>query len=824
MHAHVRVFLVRSCLADAAAVSPACAVDLAGATRLGGKAVRRRRHLARGPGAAAAGARAEAVLEQRDLQFFPRVLVVQVGTKVRFPNDDRVFHNVFSYHDGTKFDLGLYPVGAVQRRAVQIAGLSRIFCNIHPQMAAYVMVVDTPYFAVSDAQGQFVITGVPAGHVSLPRLAARRRDSHRLGHRGFRRRVLDRQMAMSLVRRLVALLLALARRPAARAVAHVGSRRDRRRLDRRRRRRRRQIRLFGTDQTATGASFSKRPGPHDESGSDAFGAAYPYDRDAAADGDVRRATVPARGAALVGSRRPLPRAVRHLRPERSRLQRLPARAAHPVRQRTGRSRTRFSKRGVDVLAGRPSLYSRDEPRARRSETRGVRAAAGARHGDPRAGVLRSLIVGASYLHTQPSRTRPFVQGDMEFGGVDARWMRGGVQLRGEWIGGRPFDGVATRGGYVDARPRRAHGTRHRGRPRRAARLRRRCSSRVHPPLHRGRAPPADLSLRGVRQRPASARRSCQRAPRRVRRRRDLVACGSEAVPLTRRILRSRGIGASRRACCWASRSWPALSLVAVLAATQASSRTTRCSGRAKTSRARARRSTGWSTAARSLRRANTPDRRAADVPRAADQREVGGRTPATHRSHGRGRTASKLDANFCVVTDPRRRLAWPDEPSARARRFAGAQSVDCRSQGGTVLARDRDARRRAVPDRLRARARSPTRCSGTLRSPIASTTRSRANWRWSRIATSTSSAPTAGCAGAVCRQARAPSWRRCSTPDRIDPGRRGRRHCVSFGGISYIGGVFPLRAGGSADLKATLVLLQDWTPTERALARIEVAC
>ena len=108
----------------------------------------------------------EAVLDQRNMNFFPHVLVVQVGTRVKFPNDDRVFHNVFSYHDGKRFDLGLYPVGAVKYVPFDQPGLSRIFCNIHSQMAAYVMVVDTPYFALSDGTGRFEIAGVPPGEYS----------------------------------------------------------------------------------------------------------------------------------------------------------------------------------------------------------------------------------------------------------------------------------------------------------------------------------------------------------------------------------------------------------------------------------------------------------------------------------------------------------------------------------------------------------------------------------------------------------------------------------------------------------------------------------
>ena len=103
------------------------------------------------------------VLDQRNLNFAPRVLVVRVGTAVDFPNNDRVFHNVFSFRDGKKFDLGTYPVGALRRVTFDRPGLSRIFCNIHPNMAAYVMSVDSPYFAQAAADGAFTIAGAPSG-------------------------------------------------------------------------------------------------------------------------------------------------------------------------------------------------------------------------------------------------------------------------------------------------------------------------------------------------------------------------------------------------------------------------------------------------------------------------------------------------------------------------------------------------------------------------------------------------------------------------------------------------------------------------------------
>ena len=103
------------------------------------------------------------VLDQRNMQFVPRVLAVRVGTSVQMPNSDRLVHNVFSFRDGKVFDLGLYPVGASKTVTFDKPGLSRIFCNIHPTMAAYVLAVDSAYFAVSDAEGRFTIRDVTPG-------------------------------------------------------------------------------------------------------------------------------------------------------------------------------------------------------------------------------------------------------------------------------------------------------------------------------------------------------------------------------------------------------------------------------------------------------------------------------------------------------------------------------------------------------------------------------------------------------------------------------------------------------------------------------------
>jgi plastocyanin len=116
------------------------------------------------PGRARTGEEGRRVaLDQRNLAFVPRVLAVEVGTTVDFPNSDRVFHNVFSFRNGKRFDLGLYPVGSSRRVTFDRAGLSRIFCNIHPNMAAYVVAVPSRYYAVSDEAGAFAIASVPDG-------------------------------------------------------------------------------------------------------------------------------------------------------------------------------------------------------------------------------------------------------------------------------------------------------------------------------------------------------------------------------------------------------------------------------------------------------------------------------------------------------------------------------------------------------------------------------------------------------------------------------------------------------------------------------------
>jgi plastocyanin len=106
-------------------------------------------------------------LVQKNKMFHPSLLVIPVGGKVEFPNHDPFFHNVFSLYDGKRFDLGLYESGTTRFVQFDKPGVSYIFCNIHAQMSAVIVAVNTPYYAISDARGQIQIPNVPPGRYSL---------------------------------------------------------------------------------------------------------------------------------------------------------------------------------------------------------------------------------------------------------------------------------------------------------------------------------------------------------------------------------------------------------------------------------------------------------------------------------------------------------------------------------------------------------------------------------------------------------------------------------------------------------------------------------
>jgi plastocyanin len=102
-------------------------------------------------------------IRQQNLQFAPRVSVVVKGTTVDFPNEDKVFHNVFSLSQPARFDLGLYRSGSSKSVQFKREGVVDVFCNIHPEMSSRVLVVPTTFFATTDASGKFRIDGVPEG-------------------------------------------------------------------------------------------------------------------------------------------------------------------------------------------------------------------------------------------------------------------------------------------------------------------------------------------------------------------------------------------------------------------------------------------------------------------------------------------------------------------------------------------------------------------------------------------------------------------------------------------------------------------------------------
>ncbi len=106
-------------------------------------------------------------LVQKNKSFQPHLLVVPVGSTVDFPNHDPFFHNVFSLFDGKRFDLGLYEAGATNSVRFDRVGVSFLFCNIHPEMSAVVVAVDTLYYGKSDRFGNISIPEVPEGKYEL---------------------------------------------------------------------------------------------------------------------------------------------------------------------------------------------------------------------------------------------------------------------------------------------------------------------------------------------------------------------------------------------------------------------------------------------------------------------------------------------------------------------------------------------------------------------------------------------------------------------------------------------------------------------------------
>ena len=103
------------------------------------------------------------VVTQRDATFSPHVMPVLVGTKINWPNNDDIFHNVFSMSDAKTFDLGLYKHPELKSEVFDKTGRVDVFCSIHTKMSCVILVLENPFFAATDKKGEYRITGIPAG-------------------------------------------------------------------------------------------------------------------------------------------------------------------------------------------------------------------------------------------------------------------------------------------------------------------------------------------------------------------------------------------------------------------------------------------------------------------------------------------------------------------------------------------------------------------------------------------------------------------------------------------------------------------------------------
>ncbi len=106
-------------------------------------------------------------ITQRNQRFDREVVIVQAGSTVSFPNEDPIFHNVFSLSKSKAFDLGYYPKGQTRKVQFDKPGPVQVFCHLHPNMNSTVMVVPSSYYSKPASSGEFKITGVPAGRYTL---------------------------------------------------------------------------------------------------------------------------------------------------------------------------------------------------------------------------------------------------------------------------------------------------------------------------------------------------------------------------------------------------------------------------------------------------------------------------------------------------------------------------------------------------------------------------------------------------------------------------------------------------------------------------------
>lgn len=120
-----------------------------------------------GPVATKSPHRAVKTIAQKGVTFIPRVTPIVAGTVIEWPNQDDIYHNVFSISDAKQFDLDLYKSPEVKRVPFDKPGRVDVFCSIHTTMSCVILVLENPWFALSDAHGHYAITNVPPGTYKL---------------------------------------------------------------------------------------------------------------------------------------------------------------------------------------------------------------------------------------------------------------------------------------------------------------------------------------------------------------------------------------------------------------------------------------------------------------------------------------------------------------------------------------------------------------------------------------------------------------------------------------------------------------------------------
>jgi plastocyanin len=106
-------------------------------------------------------------MSTKNKELSPRAMAIPIGAKVAFPNYDPIFHNIFSVSAPNEFDLGLYKGGASKSHSFTKPGIVRVFCNVHPQMSATIVVVNSPYLTKADKSGNFDLGEIPDGTYML---------------------------------------------------------------------------------------------------------------------------------------------------------------------------------------------------------------------------------------------------------------------------------------------------------------------------------------------------------------------------------------------------------------------------------------------------------------------------------------------------------------------------------------------------------------------------------------------------------------------------------------------------------------------------------